>query len=86
MVDERSEWHHWCERESWRKRVVRFRQDVRISVAAGGDGFCITYQSPLPVFRPLSPPSVDVFPAAAEAKLEVNGEGMIRIWRWCLLD
>lgn len=37
----------------------------------------VTYQSPLAVFRPLAPPSVDVLPAAAEAKLEVNGEGII---------
>ena len=29
------------------------------------------------MLRPLDPPSVDVFPAAAEAKLEVNGEGII---------
>ena len=36
-----------------------------------------TYQSPLPVFRPLAPPSVDVLPAAADAKLEVNGEGIV---------
>lgn len=43
----------------------------------GRDRSCITYQSPLPVFRPLTPPSVDVFPAAAEAKLEANGEGMM---------
>lgn len=34
-------------------------------------------QSPLPELRPLGPPSVEVFPAAAEAKLEMNGEGMI---------
>jgi len=37
----------------------------------------VTYQSPLPVFRPLGPLSLLEFPAAAEAKLEVNGEGMI---------
>lgn len=47
------------------------------AVAPRADCFCVTYQSPLPEFRPLGPPSVDVFPAAAEAKLEVNGEGMI---------
>ena len=46
----------------------------------------ITYQSPLPALRPLSPPSVEVFPTAAEAKLEVNGEGIIVVWRWYLLD
>ena len=86
MVDERSEWHHLCERESWRKKGVRFRHDGTTTLAPRGDGFCITYQSPLPAFRPLSPPSVDVFPAAAEAKLEVNGEGIIVVWRWYLLD
>ncbi len=42
----------------------------------GRDCFCDTYQSPLPVLRPLAPPSIDVLPAAAEAKLDVNGEGM----------
>ena len=41
------------------------------------DCFGLTYQSPLPVLRPLAPPSVELFPAAAEAKLEVNGEGII---------
>ena len=35
-----------------------------------------TYQSPLPVFRPLGTPSLGAFPAAAEAKFDVNGEGM----------
>ena len=46
------------------------------------DCFRDTYQSPLPVFRPLAPPSMDVFPAAAEAKLEVNGEGMNVLSKW----
>ena len=36
----------------------------------------LTYQSPLPVFRPLEIPSLLMFPAAVEAKLAVNGEGM----------
>jgi len=37
----------------------------------------VTYHSPLPVFRPLEAVSLAVFPAAAEAKLEVKGEGML---------
>lgn len=36
----------------------------------------VTYQSPLPVFRPLLP-SLEALPAAAEAKLDVNGEGIV---------
>ncbi len=39
----------------------------------------LTYQSPLPVFRPLELPSLLMFPAAVEAKLAVNGEGMV-LW------
>lgn len=35
-----------------------------------------THQSPLPVLRPLGNPSLLTLPAAAEAKLDVNGEGM----------
>ena len=38
------------------------------------------------MLRPLAPPSVDMFPAAAEAKLEVKGEGMIVVWKWQILD
>ena len=47
--------------------------------------FCVTYQSPLPVLRPLAAPSVEVLPAAAEAKLEGNGEGMIVDLKWQVL-
>ena len=53
--------------------------------AKGRHRFRITYQSPLPVLRPLAPPSLDVFPAAAEAKLEVNGEGIIFDLEFALL-
>ena len=36
-----------------------------------------TYQSPLPSPRPRLFPSLAELPAAAEAKLDVNGEGMM---------
>lgn len=59
--------------------IVRLMHDGRVKVAARADCFQDTYQSPLPAFRPLGAPSVDVLPAAAEAKLEVNGEGIIEV-------
>lgn len=37
-----------------------------------------TYQSPLPSPRPRPFPSLAELPAAAEAKLDVNGEGMMK--------
>ena len=46
--------------------------------------FANTYQSPLPVFRPLLA-SFDELPAAAEAKLEAKGEGMVEFLNVILL-
>lgn len=42
-----------------------------------------TYQSPLPELRPFEFPSPAALPDAAEAKLVVNGEGMLSASRGC---
>lgn len=55
----------------WDPRIIH-RADCALPLPG-----CVTYQSPLPVFRPLLTPSLLVSPAAADAKLDVNGEGMI---------
>ena len=65
---------------------VRCNNEGRIIVGVESRNcLCVTYQSPLPVLRPLAPDSVGVLPAAAEAKVEGNGEGMIGDSKWQVL-
>ena len=68
---------HWYGRATWKYSRVSFAAEQRdVGLLAVRPSAAVTYQSPLPVFRPV-PPSPDVCPAAAEAKLDVKGEGMM---------
>ena len=72
--------HHWyvatCKQTHVSQGAQRFGHLRAQSFPTGFEDW-VTYQSPLPSPRPRLGPSLLELPAAAEAKLDVKGEGIM---------
>ena len=77
---EKSGWHHWFAFEPWKRHGQRNNPSSlgiteQIAVVGVQAAWRSSYHSPPIVLPP--EPSVLAVPAAAEAKLDVNGDGMM---------